>query len=77
MNYKPKFNINKVDDVDEQEVNMTGLMIESIVVLVMKTLNYSFMLVAMTFNFYIVLTIAAGQALAAMVFEYHSDKNLI
>ena len=42
--------------------------LDSIIYSIIKTLNYGFMLVAMSFNLWIIITMALGLALGNMIF---------
>ena len=44
---------------------------------VIKTLNYAFMLVAMTYNIWIILTIAIASAVARFAIEVYTDRETI
>ena len=52
-------------------------MADYILLLVVKTLNYGFMLVAMTYNLWIILTIAIASAVARFGIEVYQDRQSI
>ena len=66
------------DSLEKSSSSTWGFMIaDHTLLLVIKTLNYGFMLVAMTFNLWIILTIAIASAVARFVIELHQDRETI
>ena len=45
--------------------------------MLIKTMNYTFMLLAMSFNFWFILSIVNGHVWSEMFFSYLSDKDYI
>ena len=53
------------------------MMVMATIVLVVKTLNYAFMLLAMTYNFWVILVMSASLPLASMFYELRVDRESI
>ena len=58
-------------------VNKFSLLQESILVTLIKLLNYSMMLVAMTYNFWLILAMCLGLAGIQMAFDLKEDRKTI
>ena len=54
-----------------------GILMESFLFFLMKFCNYAYMLVAMSFNFWVILTMCLSMALTSYVFEVRDDSSYI
>ena len=56
---------------------LDGILSESVLYLVMKVVNYSSMLIAMSFNFWLILALCGGSAISCFIFEVLVDRESI
>ena len=64
-------------DIDMSFFGFNGILTEATLFLFMKVLNYSFMLVAMSFNLWVILTMCVSLALSNFMFEMIEDRKRI
>ena len=51
--------------------------VDGLLVLFIKMFSYAFMLIAMTFNFWIVLSMCLGMAMSEFIFSILKDRRII
>ena len=61
----------------EKEVNIMVLVTDTFGTLVMKAINYGMMLVAMSYNFWVIIVICLACSITSMLIELYSDRKKI
>ena len=60
-----------------EKVNTSGIFVDSILMCLIKLLNYTAMLIAMTYNFWVVVVLAVGSGFVCMMLEMSRDRTFI